>query len=53
VIGEVLLLHASEAILDGGLPDARRLDLVGRLGGDWYCHLRPESLFEQKRPEGP
>ena len=53
VIGEALTLHASESILDEGLPDARRLDLVGRLGGDWYCHLRPESLFELERPKGP
>lgn len=53
IIGEALRVHVKESVLEAGLPDARKLDLVGRLGADWYVHVAPESLFELPRPEGP
>ena len=49
VIGEVLMLHVDDAVLDAhGKVDPRKLRTVARLGGDFWCHT--SDLFEQKRP---
>jgi flavin reductase (DIM6/NTAB) family NADH-FMN oxidoreductase RutF len=49
VIGEVLLLHIDEAVLDpSGQIDPRKLRTIARLGGDYYC--RSTDLFEMPRP---
>jgi flavin reductase (DIM6/NTAB) family NADH-FMN oxidoreductase RutF len=49
VIGEVLMIHVDDAVLDAtGKPDPRKLRTVARLGGDYWCHT--SDLFEQKRP---
>ena len=49
VIGEVVVLHAADAVLDGrGRIDPHKLHAIGRLGGDYYC--RTTDLFEMKRP---
>lgn len=49
VIAEVVLIHIAEAILDerGGV-DPRRLQTVGRMGGNYWC--RTTDLFELARP---
>jgi flavin reductase (DIM6/NTAB) family NADH-FMN oxidoreductase RutF len=49
VIGEVLMLHVDDSVLDEkGKVDPRKLKTVARLGGDYWCHT--SDLFEQKRP---
>jgi len=49
VIGEILVMHIDEAVLDGkGRIDPRKLQTIARLGGDYYC--RTSNLFEMKRP---
>ncbi len=49
VIGEVLVIHVEERVLDGrGRVDPRRLETIGRLGGDFYA--RTTDIFEMKRP---
>ncbi len=49
VIGEVVLFHVADAVLDGrGRVDPRKLRAIGRLGGDSYCHTT--DVFEMKRP---
>jgi len=49
VIGEVLLIHIDESVLDSaGRVDPRKLRTIGRLGGDCYC--RSTELFEMERP---
>ncbi len=49
VIGEVLLFHVDDAVLDAqGRVDPRKLKTIARLGGDYYC--RTSDLFEMKRP---
>lgn len=49
VIGEVLVMHVSDDMLDAkGKPDPRKLKMVARLGGEYWC--RSTDLFEQKRP---
>ena len=49
VIGEVLLIHIDDSVLDpSGRVDPRKLRTIARLGGDYYC--RSTDLFEMKRP---
>jgi flavin reductase (DIM6/NTAB) family NADH-FMN oxidoreductase RutF len=50
VFGRILCLHANDGVLDAnGLPDAAKLDLVGRLGGEAYA--RTTERFSLKRPD--
>jgi len=50
VIGEVLLFHIDDAVLDDrGQVDPRKLRTIARLGGDTYC--RSTDLFEMHRPQ--
>jgi flavin reductase (DIM6/NTAB) family NADH-FMN oxidoreductase RutF len=49
VIGEVLVFHVDDGVLDGqGRVDPRKLRTIARLGGDYYCQT--SDLFEMKRP---
>jgi flavin reductase (DIM6/NTAB) family NADH-FMN oxidoreductase RutF len=51
VIAEVLYMHVKQALLGvEGRVDARKLDLVGRLGNNWYARIRAENLFEVEKP---
>jgi len=50
IICEVLKMHIDESIMDSeGMIDALKIDLVSRMGGDWYCRSTPESMFEIKK----
>ena len=49
IFGRILVAHVSDTVLDAeGLPDAAKLDLIGRLGGDGY--VRTTARFEMERP---
>lgn len=49
VIGEILCIHIDEAVLDAqGKVDPRKLQTIGRLGGQWFC--KTSDLFEIERP---
>lgn len=51
VICEVLCMHLDDALLDEDKKmDQRKLEHVARLGGDWYCRVRPENLFKVAKP---
>lgn len=51
VIAEVLCMHVDESILgDDGKIDQRKLHLVARLGGDWYCKVDESNLFKVDKP---
>lgn len=51
VIAEVLCMHVDESILgENGKIDQEKLQLVARLGGDWYCKVTPENLFKVPKP---
>ncbi len=51
VLALVKLIHIREEVLDDhGKIDQQKLDLVARLGGDWYCRVTPDSLFEVAKP---
>jgi flavin reductase (DIM6/NTAB) family NADH-FMN oxidoreductase RutF len=50
VIGEIVLIHVDDALLDPhGRVDPRKLQTIARLGGDDFC--RTSDLFQMKRPQ--
>jgi flavin reductase (DIM6/NTAB) family NADH-FMN oxidoreductase RutF len=52
VIAKVLLMHIDETILnENGNIDQQKLDLVARLGGNWYVRVNSNNLFEVKKPD--
>jgi flavin reductase (DIM6/NTAB) family NADH-FMN oxidoreductase RutF len=51
IICEVVQLHIQEALLnENGLIDQHKIDLVARMGGDWYCRANTHAMFEIKKP---
>lgn len=51
VICEVLRLHIDDSLLtEDGKMDQTKIEHVARLGGDWYCHVTPQSLFKVPKP---
>ncbi|MBL7812622.1 MAG: flavin reductase family protein [Bacteroidetes bacterium] len=51
VIAEVIRMHIHESVLnEEGKIDPRKMDLVARMGGAWYCHATPESMFQLPQP---
>lgn len=51
IIAEVLMMHINENILDeNGKIDQRKLELVARLGGNWYARINADNLFEVEKP---
>jgi flavin reductase (DIM6/NTAB) family NADH-FMN oxidoreductase RutF len=51
VICEIKLLHINEALLDeDGKIDQHKIDLVARMGGNWYCRADQNSMFEIAKP---
>ena len=50
IICEVVKIHISEAVLDAnGVIDPVKIDLVSRLGGNWYSRAN-QGLFEVEKP---
>ncbi len=51
VICEIIKIHVQEEYLneDGNL-DQKKLDLVARLGGNWYSRNNADNLFEVPKP---
>ena len=51
VICEVLRIHVNPDVLDEkGRIDPHRIDLVGRLGGEYYVRASGPALFELAKP---
>ena len=52
VFCEALRMHIDPSILDDNKKfiDQRRIRLVARLGGDWYCHTGDQNLFLVQKP---
>lgn len=51
VLAEIIRIHLSESILDEkGNVDQTALDLVARLGGNWYARINNDSLFQLEKP---
>jgi len=51
IICEILLMHINEDILDeNGRINPYKIDLVSRMGGNWYCRANGDALFEVEKP---
>lgn len=51
IICEVLKIHIHDEVLDSnGMIDQQKIDLVARMGGDWYSRANTESMFEITKP---
>jgi flavin reductase (DIM6/NTAB) family NADH-FMN oxidoreductase RutF len=51
IICEVLKIHISDDVLDSkNMIDQQKIDLVARMGGDWYCRADKNSMFEIAKP---
>jgi flavin reductase (DIM6/NTAB) family NADH-FMN oxidoreductase RutF len=51
ILAEIKLIHINEDILDAnGKIDQQKIDLVARLGGDWYCRVTDDNLFKVAKP---
>lgn len=51
IVCEILKIHIDESILDDKeMIDQHKIDLVARMGGNWYCRADKNSMFEIKKP---
>lgn len=51
VICEVLRMHIKEEVVaEDGFIDQDKIDLVGRMGRDWYCRTNGDALFNVEKP---
>lgn len=51
VICEVTKIHIDERVLgEDGKIDQHKIDLVSRMGGNWYCRADKNSMFEITKP---
>lgn len=53
VIGEVVLFHVAESLLNGLRVDSASIDAIARLGGPNYTRVTKESVFSMPRPVLP
>jgi len=51
IICEIKMIHINKDIInENGDIDRKKINLVGRLNGNWYCETTLESLFEVAKP---
>jgi flavin reductase (DIM6/NTAB) family NADH-FMN oxidoreductase RutF len=51
VICEIVKIHISEAVLnEHNNIDTTKIDLVARMGDNWYCRAHGDALFEVQKP---
>jgi flavin reductase (DIM6/NTAB) family NADH-FMN oxidoreductase RutF len=51
VICEIIKIYIDEGVLNSeNQIDTQKIDLVARMGDNWYCRASGESLFEVKKP---
>ena len=51
-ICEVLKIHVAEDIFTNGIIDPQKIDLVGRMSGNFYCRANGEAIFKVEKPIG-
>ncbi len=51
VIGEIVMMHVADSIINDGIIDPAKLDSIGRLGGKAYA--KTTDRFELDRPPAP
>lgn len=51
VMCEIVKIHIDESVLGANnLIDQQKIDLVARMGGNWYCRAHGDALFEIEKP---
>ncbi|MES2764100.1 MAG: flavin reductase family protein [Bacteroidota bacterium] len=51
VMCEIVKIHIDESVLnENKLIDQQKIDLVARMGGNWYCRAHGDALFEIEKP---
>lgn len=51
IICEVLCMHINDEVLDeNGAIDPHKIDLVARMGGNYYCRASGNAVFEVAKP---
>jgi len=51
ILAKVVMIHIQDHLLDPEQRlDSSGLDLVARMGGNWYCRAKGEALFEVAKP---
>lgn len=51
VICEVVRMHINDSLLDENKKiDQRKIHHVARLGGDWYCQVNEQNIFQVEKP---
>lgn len=51
IVCDVLLMHINDDVLDAnGHIDPFKIDLVARMGNNWYCRANGDALFEVTKP---
>ncbi len=51
IVCEVLCMHIDDAVLNAeGKIDPHKIDLVARMGGDFYCRASGAAVFEVPKP---
>lgn len=51
IICEVVRMHVHENMLDDkGITDSTKLDLVARMGANWYARANNDAMFEVEKP---
>lgn len=51
IICEIVCMHIDDKVLsEDGKIDPHRIDLVARMGGDYYCRASGSSVFEVAKP---
>lgn len=51
IICKVVKMHINEKYLNAeGAIDQTKIDLVARMGGNWYCRANGDALFEVTKP---
>ena len=51
VICEIIKIHINESVLNSeNQIDTQKIDLVARMGDNWYCRANGTALFEVQKP---
>jgi flavin reductase (DIM6/NTAB) family NADH-FMN oxidoreductase RutF len=51
IIAEIIMMHVDESVLNADNKiDQTKLDLVARLGGNWYTRANASTIFEIEKP---
>lgn len=51
IIAEILCMHVADTVIGAdGMIDQQQLNLVARMGGDWYCKADSNNMFQVDKP---